>query len=112
MLVSNIDQLPVQIVSSKVEVELTSYYQNRKGHICNLTKYISRLSVMIDRAEPVSSIKKIEHFLFKINPLNEQILLLLLHNKYEKRKSQNLCTEYTSRGSTALYELHSTPRKN
>ena len=43
MLVSNIDQLPVQIVSPVVEVELTSYYQSRKGHLCNLTKYISRL---------------------------------------------------------------------
>ena len=39
MLVSNIDQLPIQIVSPKVEVELTSYYQSRKEHICNLTKY-------------------------------------------------------------------------
>ena len=71
MLESNIDQLPVQIVSPKVEVELTSYYQSRKGHICNITKYISRLSVMIDRTEPVSSIKKIEEkiecTLFKIN---------------------------------------------
>ena len=52
MLVSKIDQLPVQIVSPKVKAELTSYYQSRKGHICNLTKYISRLSVMIDRTEP------------------------------------------------------------
>ena len=80
MLVSNIDQLPVQIVSSKVEVELTSYYQNRKGHICNLTKYISRLSVMIGIPELVSSIKKIEekikYTLFKINQLTEQICLL------------------------------------
>ena len=49
MLVSNVDQLPVQIVSRVVEVELTSYYQSRKGHLCNLTKYISRLSVMTDR---------------------------------------------------------------
>ena len=60
ILVSNIDQLPVQIVSLKAEVELTSYYQSRKGHICNLTKYISRLSVMIGRTKSVSSIKKIE----------------------------------------------------
>ena len=36
MLVSNIDQLPGQVVSPNVEVELTSYYQIRKGHICNL----------------------------------------------------------------------------
>ena len=28
LLVSNIDQLPVQIASPKVEVELTSYYQS------------------------------------------------------------------------------------
>ena len=40
MAVSNVDQLPVQIASLKVEVELTSYYQNQKGYICNLTKYI------------------------------------------------------------------------
>ena len=59
MLVSSIDQPPVQIVSPKEEVELTSYYQSQKGHTCNLTKYISRSSVMIDRSEPVSSIKKI-----------------------------------------------------
>ena len=39
MLVSNIDQLPIQIVSPKVEVELTSYYQSRKEHIYNLTNY-------------------------------------------------------------------------
>ena len=39
-------EIPVQIVSPKVEAELTSYYQSRKGHICNLTKYISKLSVM------------------------------------------------------------------
>ena len=49
---SKIDRLPVLTVSPKVEVKLTSYYQSRKGHMCNLTKYISRL--------PVSSIKKIE----------------------------------------------------
>ena len=46
---SKVDQLPVQTRSPKVEVELTSYYQSQKGHICNLAKYISRLSVMIDR---------------------------------------------------------------
>ena len=45
---SKIDQLPNQRVSPKVEVELTSYYQSQKGHIGNLTKYISRLSVMIE----------------------------------------------------------------
>ena len=55
---SKIDQLPVQTVSPNVEVELPSYYQSRKGHICNITKYISRLSVMIDSTEPVSSIKR------------------------------------------------------
>ena len=79
LLVSNIDQLPVQIAKSpKVEVELTSYYQSRKGHICNLNKYISRLSVMIDRTEPVSSkkkIEKIEYILLKINQSTEQICL-------------------------------------
>ena len=72
---SKIDQLPVQIVSPKVEVELTSYYQSRKGHICNHTKYISRLSVMIGRTKPVPSIKKIEqkieYTLFKISQLKE-----------------------------------------
>ena len=74
---SKIDQLPVQTVSPKVEVELILYYQTRKGHICNLTKYISRLSVMVDRTEPVSIIKKIEekiaYTLFKINQLTKQI---------------------------------------
>ena len=40
MLVSNIDQLPGQVVSPKVEVELTSYYQSRKRHICNLTNIL------------------------------------------------------------------------
>ena len=68
---SKIDKRPVQTVNPKVEVELTSYYQSRKGHLCNLIKYISRLSVMIDRTKPVSSIKKIEekieYTLFKIN---------------------------------------------
>ena len=49
--VSNRDQLPVQVVSPKVEVELTSYYQSRKGHICNLTKFISKLLVVIDRIQ-------------------------------------------------------------
>ena len=82
---SKIDRLPVQTVSPKVEVKLTSYYQSRKGHMCNLTKYISRLSVMIGRSKPVSSIKKIEekieYTLFKINQLTEQICLLLIHNK-------------------------------
>ena len=85
---SKIDQLPVQTVRPKVEVELTSYYQSRKGHICNLTKYISRLSVMIDRTKPVPSIKKIEqkieYTLFKISQLKEQICLLLIDNKSEK----------------------------
>ena len=85
---SKIDQLPVQIVSPKVEVELTSYYQSRKGHICNLTKDISRLSVTIDKTEPVSSIKKIEekieYTLFKISQLKEQICLLLIDNESEK----------------------------
>ena len=38
-------EMPVQTVSTKVKVELTSYYQSRKGDICNLTKYISKLSV-------------------------------------------------------------------
>ena len=78
LLVSNIDQLPVQIASPKVEVELTSYYQSRKWHICNLNKHISRLSLMIDRTEPVSSIKKIEkieYILLKINQSTEQICL-------------------------------------
>ena len=51
MSVSNRDQLPVQVVSSKVEVELTSYYQSRKGHICNLTKFISELLVVIERIQ-------------------------------------------------------------
>ena len=51
MSVSNRDQLPVQVVSSKVEVELTSYYQSRKGHICNLTKFISKLLVVIERIQ-------------------------------------------------------------
>ena len=80
MLVSNIDQLPGQVVRPKVEVELTSHYQSRKGHICNLTKYISRLSVLIGKTKPVSSIKKIEekieYTLFKINQLTEQTCLL------------------------------------
>ena len=91
---SKIDQLPVQLVSPKVKAELTSYYQSQKEHICNLTKYISRLSVMIDRTEPVSSIKKIEekieYTLFKINQLTEQICLLLIDNESEKRKAQEL----------------------
>ena len=51
MPVSNRDQLPVQVVSPKVEVELTSYYQSQKGHICNLTKFISKLLVVIDRIQ-------------------------------------------------------------
>ena len=110
MLGSKIDQLPVRTVSPKVEVELTSYYQNRKGHICNLTKYISRLSVMINRTKPVSSIKKIEkkieYTLFKINQLSEQICLLLIDNESEKRKAQELCNEHMSRGSKALKESH------
>ena len=101
---SKIDQLPVQIVSPKVEIELTSYYQSRKRHICNLSKYISRLSVMIDRTEAVSSIKKIEenieYTLFKINQLTEQICLLLIDNESEKRKAQKLCTEHMSRRKT------------
>ena len=66
MPLSDRDQLPVQIVTPKIEVKLTAYYQSRKRHICNLTKYVSRLSVMIDRTEPVSSIKKIEYTLLKI----------------------------------------------
>ena len=97
MSVSNIDQLPVQIVSLKVEVELTSYYQSRQRHICNLTKYISRLSVMIDRTKPVSSIKeieeKIEYAFFKINELTVQICLLLLDNESENCKSRDYITE-------------------
>ena len=60
MLASNRDQRPLQIVSTKVEVELTSYYQTQKGHACNLSKSITKLSVMIDRTEPVYSIKKID----------------------------------------------------
>ena len=60
MLASNRDQRPFQIVSTKVEVELTSHYQTQKGHTCNLSKYITKLSVMIDRTEPVYSIKKID----------------------------------------------------
>ena len=91
---SKIDQLPVQLVSPKVKAELTSYYQSQKEHIRNLTKYISRLSVMIDRTEPVSNIKKIEekieYTLFKINQLTEQICLLLIDNESEKRKAQEL----------------------
>ena len=51
-------EMPVQIVNPKVEVELTLYCRSGKGHICNLTKYISRLSVMIDRTEPLSSVKE------------------------------------------------------
>ena len=85
---SKIDQLPVQTVRPKVEAELTSYYQSRKGHICNLTKDTSRLSVTIDKTEPVSSIKKIEekieYTLFNINQLTEQICLLLIDNESEK----------------------------
>ena len=49
---------------------------------------------MIDRTEPVSSIKKIEekieYTLFKINQLTEQICLLLIDNESEKRKAQEL----------------------
>ena len=107
---SKIDKLPVQTVNPKVEVELTSYYQSRKGHICNLTKYIRRLSVMIDRTKPVSSIKKIdekiEYTLFKINQLTEQICLLLIDSESEKQKAQELCTEHLSRGSKALKKSH------
>ena len=110
MAVSKIDRLPVQTVSPKVEVKLTSYYQSRKGHMCNLTKYISRLSVMIRRTKPVSSIKKfeekIEYTLFKIIQLTEQICLSLIHNKSKKRKAQELCTEHMSRGSKTLNEFH------
>ena len=36
MLVSNIDHLPGQVGSPKVQVELASYYQSRKGHIGTL----------------------------------------------------------------------------
>ena len=108
MLGSKIDQLPVQTVSPKVEVELTSYYQSRKGHICNLTKYISRLSVMIDRTEPLSSVKeiqeKVEYTLFKNNQLTEQICLLLIDNESEMQKAQELCTEHMS--NKALNESH------
>ena len=107
---SKIYQLLVQTVSPKVQVELTSYYQSRKGHICNLTKYISRLSVMIDRTEPVSSIKKIEekieYTLFKINQLTEQICLLSIDNESKKQKAQERCTEHMSRDSKAFNESH------
>ena len=65
---------------------------------------------MIDRTEPVSSIKKIEekieYTLFKINQLTEQTCLLLIHNKSKNRKAQELCTEHMSRGSKALNESH------
>ena len=65
---------------------------------------------MIDRTEPVSSIKKIEekieYTLFKINQLTEQICLLLIDNESEKQKAQELCTEHMSRGSKALNESH------
>ena len=102
MLVSNI--------SPKVEVELTPYYQSRRGHICNLTKYISRLSVIIERPKPVSSIKKIEekieYTLFKINQLTEQICLLLLDNEPEKQKTHELCTKHMNRGSKAFNKSH------
>ena len=102
--------MPVQIVSPKVEAELISYYQSLKGQICNLIKYISRLSVMIDRTEPVYSVKKIEekieYTLFKIYQLTEQICLLLIDNESEKQKAQDLCTEHISRGSKVLNELH------
>ena len=101
---SNIYQLPVQIVSPKVETELTSYYQSRKEYICNITKYISRLPVMIDRIKKIE--EKIEYTLFKINQLTEQICLLLIDNESEKRKAQELCTEHMSRGSKALNESH------
>ena len=47
---------------------------------------------MIDRTEPVPSIKKIEekieYTLFKMNELTEQMCLLLLDNKSEMRKAQ------------------------
>ena len=65
---------------------------------------------MIDRTEPVPSIKKIEekieYTLFKINQLTEQIYLLLLDNEPEKQKAQELCTEHMNRGSKALNESH------
>ena len=65
---------------------------------------------MIDRTEPVSSIKKIEekieYNLCKINQLTEQIRLLLLENQYEKRKAQELCTKHMSRGSKVSNKSH------
>ena len=100
--------MPIQIINPKVEVKLTLYYQSRKGHICNLTKYISRLSVMIDRTEPLSSVKeiqeKVEYTLFKNNQLTEQICLLLIDNESEMQKAQELCTEHMS--NKALNESH------
>ena len=102
--------MPGEIVSPKVEVELTLYYQSQKGHTGNLTEHISRSSVMIDRTELVSSVKKIEEkieqILFKINLLTEQICLLLTDNESKKRKSQELCTKNLGRGCKALKELH------
>ena len=65
---------------------------------------------MIDRTEPVPSVKKIEEktedTLFKINQLTEQIFLLLTDNESGKRKAQELCAEHTSRGSKGLNESH------
>lgn len=89
---------------------VTTYYQKRKGHIGSLTKYISRLSVMIDRKEPITNIKtiedKIEYTMFKINQLTENICLALLDNENEKIKAQELCSEHLNRGNKALSESH------
>ena len=48
MLLSNTDQLPVQIESPKVDLQLTTYYIGHEGRICNFIKHTSRLPVMID----------------------------------------------------------------
>ena len=93
--VANIDQ--------KLELapSVTTFYQKRKGHIASLTKYISRLSVMIDRNEPIGNIKtveeKIEYTMFKINQLTENICLALLDNENEKIRAQKLCSEHMNR---------------
>ena len=88
-------KLVLEMAVSNIEVQLTSYYQSRRGHICNLTKYISRLSVIIDITESLSNIKeikeKIECILSKINQLTEQICFLLpkipsaLYRTYKQR---------------------------
>lgn len=61
--VCNRDRIVLKTTLSKVKLvteTITLYLQSKKGHIGNLKKYINRLSIMTDRAEPLCNIKKTE----------------------------------------------------